>query len=102
MTEADLDAIEARAAAATRGPWAWDHSGVWQVNSGGPVLATCSKKDQTRGGVGYVGDAYPRGENNPSESMEFIAHAITDVPALITEIRRLREAINQSGRPHGA
>lgn len=81
--ELDLDAIEARANAATEGPWMVmpplcgpDGQGVYQESSLGPVCE--------------VGDPYPRGDNRPQESMDFIAAARTDVPALVAEVRRLR------------
>lgn len=83
MTDLDLDAIEARANAATEGPWIIvpekcgpDGQGVFTAEEFGHVCE--------------VGDPYPRGANRPQESMEFIAAAREDVPALVAEVRRLR------------
>jgi hypothetical protein len=95
LSEQDLIAIETRANKATLGPWAWDHTGVWTLNQGGvcgPVLDAPSPGDPADG-IGVVGDDYPRGINHPSESMEFIAHARSDVPALLAEVRRQRKEL---------
>lgn len=81
----DLDTIEARANAATEGPWEWDGwvdpdgTEFWQLRSAdGDVL-------------------YPVWLNTSqatldvsAEDRDFIAHARTDVPALIAEVKRLR------------
>ena len=45
---------------------------------------------ESGGCVCEVGDPYPRGGKRPGESMVFIAHARTDVPAMADEIERLR------------
>lgn len=74
MTDIDLDAIEARANAATPGPpWGWavsDDRRWVDVTARGHdrVIATTYDDDLAA----------------------FIAHARTDVPALVAEIRRLR------------
>lgn len=81
----DLDAVEARANAATPGPW-------W---GGGDR--------QSRNAYGLVGRTTDRGTGNAIAVLsgtdmdrvadaEFIAAAREDVPALIAEVRRLREA----------
>jgi hypothetical protein len=78
-TTNDLDAIETRAAAATEGPWIEEHS----AEAGSCVIP--HDAESTREAVARtflyesVADA------------EFIAHARTDVPALVAEIRELRE-----------
>lgn len=75
--ELRLDEIEARANAATPGPWtvSEDYSDV----------------------VGPEGDQLASYWNPTSETRngEFIAHARTDVPALVAEIRRLRAELAQ-------
>lgn len=80
----DLDAIEARCAAATPGPWesggstptpgevwVWEETGHHPGDPDAPDtrIASCSAADGA-----------------------FIAHARTDVPALVAEVRRLRAA----------
>lgn len=45
----------------TPGPWACDFTSVWQED-GGVLVAVC-------------GDAYPRGDNHPTENMRLISAA---------------------------
>ncbi|MHB8406220.1 MAG: hypothetical protein ACYDCJ_12435 [Gammaproteobacteria bacterium] len=75
----DLDAIEARANAATPGPWDTDEydGGLRSTVTAGPITS--------------------------DEDYDFIAHARTDVPALIAEVRRLRaiEARLKHAMTHG-
>lgn len=76
----DLDAIEARAAAATPGPWAT--SSEWSVRTGArddELVACVQYKDHGR-------DA------------EFIAAARSDVPALVAELRALRAERDAAAR----
>lgn len=70
MTHDELQAIKARAAAATPGPWS--------VNNTDPDVVLDSDGR-------FVGRA------DEDADAEFIAHARTDVPALIAEVERLRE-----------
>jgi len=74
MTDAELDAIEARCRAATEGPWAWDDHG-WIFPTA--AFTSCVIADNA---------AAP-------EDMTFIAHARTDVPALLAEVKSLREQV---------
>ncbi|ROS28901.1 hypothetical protein EDF22_0632 [Rathayibacter sp. PhB127] len=78
----DLDAIEERTETIASGPW-----GVDEV----PETGECR--------IIYTGDAdeepasiyaITAGGSTPAEA-EFIAHAREDIPALIAEVRRLRE-----------
>jgi hypothetical protein len=84
MTPERLTEIELRAAAATSGPWQmlsecppgehhhdWDE--IWVGTS-------------DRATIAVVGERYTAA---PAEA-EFIAHARTDVPDLVVEVRRLR------------
>ena len=70
LTDAYLDAIEQRAHAATEGPW------EASAHRTGHYLVICPDCG-VRGG-------YERAD------AEFIAHARSDVPALVAEVRRLR------------
>ena len=87
MTDEELDAIEARANAATPGPWRSD------VGSGANRLRLW-----VPGGM-LIADSYPpkphraRDEQQGKADYGFIAGARTDVPALVAEVRRLREAL---------
>jgi hypothetical protein len=93
MTQLDLDAIEARANAATPGPWDgdtcdgisqhWTREKPWLdvlVMEGSDSWAGCNHRISVS-----EGDA------------EFIAHAREDVPALVQRVREL-EADNQQLR----
>jgi hypothetical protein len=106
MTDERLAEIEARAAAATPGPW----------DAGGPVKRESITKVLTGGGgpnglsrevweVGAAGDLVPPGiavvnrytngggSWEARANAEFIAHARQDVAELIAEVRRLRAAL---------
>lgn len=66
MTHDELQAIKARAEAATPGPWTFDIED-WKVVNAESQHASSE------------------------EDWQFIAHARTDVPALVAEVERLRE-----------
>jgi len=84
--EPDVDAIEARANAATPGPW---HVAPPECGPDGQGVY-----DPELGQIVEVGDPYPRGNNHPQENMEFIAHASEDIPALIARIRQLEKELS--------
>ncbi|WP_250504863.1 hypothetical protein [Bowdeniella massiliensis] len=87
ITDDELDEIQARADAATPGPWvAIGNSVAQEVNQ-----CTCAGHIPCYGHEPYCGlegpvilQAYPT-------DATFAAHARTDVPRLTAEIRRLRE-----------
>ena len=87
----DLDAIEARANAATEGPWAvWNPShGPSHLTIGGQVAwrstdsATSYDDDET---IPHWADG------------NFMAHARTDVPALVAAVRDLRDEVATANR----
>lgn len=70
MTPEQLDAIEARANAATPGPWTLDHP-----DDGTEITGPDSTVTEL--------------------DIQFIIHARTDIPALIAEIRRLRRELGR-------
>jgi hypothetical protein len=85
MSDAELDAIAARAAAASTGPWqsfveGRDHS------SGDNFIRVGGLDD-------HEPDMYVSRDNAPASiaDQDFIAHARQDVPRLLAEVRRLRE-----------
>jgi hypothetical protein len=97
----DLDAIKARCEAATPGPWEWDRDDEGLVSQ--------SVTDTEHGEFGTILARYPRlvatgypckeGTGFPDydgPNGRFIAHARTDVPALVAEVERLRAALNQT------
>lgn len=84
MDDADLKRIEARANAATPGPWtSWiegrDHT------AGSSFI-------QTRSREGRGNDIELSGASDADQ--DFIAAARSDVPVLIAELRRLRSLAN--------
>lgn len=97
MTDEERAAIRARAEAATPGPWECRNAGG--TTHAGEVIR-----------LHRVRRAYDPGPNGPSPllaesnfhnlgcdqedaNMAFIAHAREDVPALLDEVERLREAV---------
>ena len=75
LTDAYLDAIEQRANAATKGPWEMyrpHHASGFHSVIGGA------------GGTDNLADDVLEAD------AEFVAHARSDVPALVAEVRRLR------------
>jgi hypothetical protein len=80
VTKDELDAIEARAAQATRGPWT-NEDGKRQFIEAWAVIATKDGSfDVVTSGLDW-------------DDAEFIAHAREDVPALVAEVRRLRQQV---------
>ena len=71
----DLDAIEARAAAATEGPWSRDDEHSLSV-------AIC-----------YTPHVWALAHSGTEANAEFIAHARTDVPALVAALREARDEV---------
>ena len=82
----DLEAIAARAEAATSGPWL-----AVETGSGfGPGL--CMR----------AGPAYSHPEMMLDEADgAFIAYALSDVQALLVEVQRLRAVLNEEATHHG-
>jgi hypothetical protein len=84
LTSIDLDAIAARANAATPGPW-FVHAD-WP----GRVFAESEFNAHVARITG----------SNPEPNEQFIAHSRTDVPALLAEIRRLRDELAEEKASH--
>lgn len=88
MTTLDLDAIQARADAATEGPWKvtdlsnHGHRGTLWVDIDRPADGSMTVAELTEAdGVEVIWK---------TTDAEFIAHARTDIPALIAEVKALR------------
>lgn len=84
-TPLDLDAIEARANAATAGPWhSWDRGIGFEVHTGAKCFADIYESDEQCWELnGGMRETFEEGD------AEFIAHAREDVPALVRRIREL-------------
>lgn len=88
MPDIDLDAIEARANAATQGPWRFWNDGWVGRLTGNPNVASPPI-------VAPIRDAWhahrdgpcPHDTSHSRADAEFIAHARTDVPALVALVR---------------
>ena len=87
MSEDELSAIEERAERATPGPW-HAHRDADSIGLGPIVFVHIPRADKDRS---Y---ALTNGERENS-NRDFIAHARTDVPALVAEVRRLRGAMEK-------
>ncbi|WKW86374.1 hypothetical protein SEA_BUDSKI_99 [Gordonia phage Budski] len=88
MSELDLDAIEARAQAAPYGPWTVGDE--WAKGLGYPMFAG--------DGDLLVYTDPPGGHYLGVEVAEFIAHARTDVPALVSRVRELEAERDEDTR----
>ena len=85
-----LDKIEARANAATEGPWEWEGEAKaeWEIGANS-LVPSRRPDDPVLYGYGY--DASGIEVKSPADA-EFIAHARTDVPALVAA---LKAALNE-------
>jgi hypothetical protein len=93
MTDDRIAEIEARARAATPGPWIFVSESVDANNE--PCVGVDGGEVVTKylGGIVECSDPYPRGDNCPTENMRFIAAARTDVPDLIAALREAQATI---------
>lgn len=78
MTEQELKEIEARANAATPGPWDYEIG-----YNGSNLYIGCELVASTRPSAVYW--------EAPKSDIKFIAYARKDIPRLIDEVRRLRD-----------
>jgi hypothetical protein len=81
MTDEERQAITARVEAATPGPWTAGED----VETAGEIYAGDDRVPVLHG---------PPFEGPRTEDMSFIAHARTDVPALLAEVERLRAELH--------
>lgn len=89
----DLDAIQARADAATAGPWAWKATG--EKDGSWAVGLVCDDEEnylsgELEHGQGIVVEGICDGISTGFADAAFIAHARMDIPDLVAEIKRLR------------
>jgi hypothetical protein len=86
----DIEAVRARADAATEGPWLiWDGFGP---NVHGEMGAARIGPELSHSRAIFAGSHPGEGTiSGTAADMEFIAHAREDVPALCAEVERLRE-----------
>ena len=107
LSEEELVGIEARAEKATPGPWvAWDHNGWHQ-----PYVSVVTPDDETplgpRDVIVATDDPVGRTWSTRGkveielDNATFIAHARTDIPALIAEVRALQAALSVKEKKNG-
>lgn len=96
MTDAELSAIEARANAATEGPWVNHISGDASVILAGPPKYKATDPMPKAVAAVHWGscDTTKRMAPDDRANSDFIASARTDVPALVAEVRRLRAKLD--------
>lgn len=94
ITDAQLDEIDARHNAATPGPWGShrDLDGVYTIQARPRV--TCAGME-TDGDIATL--AAGRTDAESYANARFIGHAREDVPALLAEVRRLRDKAREYG-----
>jgi hypothetical protein len=90
MTQLDLDAIEARAKAATKGSW-------WWPDDGSALIGRARGADDEWIDTTVIVADLDNVVIEP-EDAEFIAHARTDIPALIARIREICPHYSWSGQ----
>lgn len=90
MTDEELQAIEARANAATLGPWA---ASEFIGHTGGCVLARIDDEGDTARIAETRWRWSALGMWQHKANLEFIASARQDIPALVAEVRQLRAAL---------
>jgi hypothetical protein len=90
MTEDELQPIEARANAATPGPWT---TGAGKIREGETRELVIATNDDVIVALAYGGVGNP--VDRTTQDRTFIASARTDVPALVAEVRRLRGILKQ-------
>ena len=94
-----LNEIEARANAATEGPWEWEGEAKaeWEIGANS-LVPSRRPDDPVLYGYGY--DASGIEVKTPADA-EFIAHARADVPALVAALRAVLK-LHKPGRTfHG-
>jgi hypothetical protein len=89
LTEARIAEIEARANAATEGPWqaSWDtfeDTDTYRVEQKATELV-----------IRTSAESYETDNDELFGDIDFIAHARTDIPDLLDEVKRLREELRE-------
>jgi hypothetical protein len=82
ISQRDLEAIEARCAAATPGPWVSYVEGR-DHTSGSSFI-------RTHNAAGERGEDIELSSGATQSDQDFIAHARQDIPLLLAEVRRLQ------------
>ena len=97
MTDEELDAIEARAMDATGGPWLPKYAKVFYPNGEAEHWVKSTADGLTVASLRYRPQGREIGEDQSDLDALFIAHARTDIPALLAEVKRLRKKARAEG-----
>ncbi|MGW4649905.1 hypothetical protein [Kitasatospora sp. NPDC004289] len=100
LTSHEIDEIEKRAALATPGPWVpvLETRGATGGGSCIQVAPETAEVDDELYISRFVAGADIRSPNIQLDAdLDFIAYARSDIPRLIAEVRRLREALRDAG-----
>lgn len=102
MKSTELDEIEARARAATLGPWeVWTgHTEVYaQVveNTPGAIRSKIGAVAKCEADDLYEDDDEPDNEDQAATNAQFVAHAREDIPRLTIEVRFLHDVLRGLG-----
>jgi hypothetical protein len=104
----DLEAIEARANAASKGPWMWANADqdCWSPCTAGGCPGHDTGIPESLPEVGIVVrdvfEEFAQEDGTYSQwiaNARFIASARADIPALIAEVRKLRGQLHDAGLP---
>lgn len=101
MTDEEIAAIEARANAATPGKWEAlrVRVGWWWFTSKTILIHNLGSRPSNDWPEHWLAELAVRWPNPQAEAdAEFIAHARSDIPALIAEIRRLQALLRPPER----
>lgn len=97
MTDDELKAIRARANAATPGPWTGDpepyNEYIFGADSGMVADTDVNEKPDAVIRIRGAGEQRWRPEGQRDANYHFILHAREDIPALLTEVDRLRKVL---------
>ncbi|WP_330438793.1 hypothetical protein OHB44_27880 [Micromonospora sp. NBC_00821] len=95
----DLEAIRARAAAATPGPWLTDPNSAWRRCHEAHEYVYASDPTDRNGVIALTGIKGEHVRNGPDAT--FIAHARTDVTDLCDEVEQVRDALARRDKEIG-
>lgn len=99
MTPLDLAPIEARAEAATKGPWDTLGGNLVRAIAADRELAVPIFRSEApvdwHKNKRLTHPVFVRAYRDEVNNATFIAHAREDIPALIAEVRRLREELRE-------
>lgn len=96
LSDEQLAEIEARANAATEGPWiladSTDEASDWFSEFDEPMVVTA---DSEPGHYSLIAANFTQGESEGADDARFVAAARTDVPKLVAHIRAQAEALER-------